>query len=442
MLVKIRPTNAAERNRVLEAYKSAELWTQADIDAVEQRFLRLATRNIKHFPNPLVGDTTLPTADKLGRMRDDKPLGGVARYHHDHLDAVSLAISAGELREERYLGEAYAIDGFACHFLTDAFSGSHVRTPRASIKDWWDAKVPHFDSLLLEWMTDEVAWVVETEPETAIEWVGSAIDQLDPTRRHALIRDGVRKKIAPKLPPVSFGDLVSSIVHDWEGQHGPDGHGPLVTVAGHRFHTVGDGDLLKAVTELKGGTPSDTELEKLLAHKGSEPLDDAQRTLAAAELAVRRSVHDLNRAFELAHGGDRRDTIMAELQGKDGLFASEGLLPIAVPDAELHEADRMPKWDFDTIDQLLNAPKIHEQLPITANSLASRFDVDTLPASAAVKAHIADAVVGPLKSGDAKTIIAFLHAVLAYSPAALSQRLSGNRSGLQQDLIELGSGRR
>ena len=129
VLVKIRPTNAAERNRVLEAYKSAELWTQADIDAVEQRFLRLATRNIKHFPNPLVGDTTLPTADKLGRMRDDKPLGGVARYHHDHLDAVSLAISAGELREERYLGEAYAIDGFACHFLTDAFSGSHVRTP-------------------------------------------------------------------------------------------------------------------------------------------------------------------------------------------------------------------------------------------------------------------------------------------------------------------------
>jgi hypothetical protein len=351
-------------------------------------------------------------------------------------------MSAGELSEEHYLGEAYAMDGFACHFLTDAFSGSHVRTPRASIKDWWDAKVPHFDRLLLDWMTDEVAWVVETEPDSVTEWIGSALDQLDPTRRYAWIRDGVRKKIGPKLPPVSFGDLVSSIVHDWEGEHGANTHGPLVTVGAHRFRTVGDGNLLKAVTALKGRTPSDTELEKLLAHKGSSSLDDAQRTFAAAELAVRRSVHDLKRAYDRALHGDRRDTVITELQGRDGLFAAERLLPIAVPDREVPEADRMPKWDFATVDQLLNAPKIHDQLPLTAKSLANRFDVDTLPGSAAVKAHVANSIVAPLKSGDAKTIIAWLHKVLAYSAADLPRRISGTQSGLQQDLIELGSGRR
>lgn len=442
VLVKIRPKDKEERKKVIKAYEGAELWTQADIDAVEQRYIDLAARNIKHFPNPLVGDTTRPTADKVGRERDGKPLGGIAQYHHDHLDAVRLAMSAGELREERYLGEAYAMDGFACHFLTDAFSGSHVRTPRASIKDWWDAKVPDFSRALLDWMTDEVAWVIETEPDSAKEWIGSTLDQLDPTRRYALIRAGVREKIAPKLGSVSFGDLVSGIVHDWEGEHGADHHGPLVTAGGHRFRTVGDGKLLQAVTQLKGTTPSDTELEKLLGHKGSTQLDDAQRTLAAAELAVRRSVGDLQRAYELARHGDRRDSIMAELQGKDGLFASERLLPIAVPDPELTEADRMPKWDFETIDQLLNAPKIHDQLPITASSLASRFNVDALPGSAAVKTHITAAVVVPLKSGDAKTVIAWLHKVLAYSPADLPRRMSGTQSGLRQDLTELGSGRR
>ena len=93
----------------------------------------------------------------------------MARYHHDHLDAVRLAMSAGELREERYLGEAYAMDGFACHFLTDAFSGSHVRTPAGEHQELVDPKVPHFDDRLLEWMTDEVTWVVETEPDS---WEG------------------------------------------------------------------------------------------------------------------------------------------------------------------------------------------------------------------------------------------------------------------------------
>ena len=437
VLVKIRPKDKAERAQVVKRYQDSELWTQADVAAVEQRYLRLAARNVKHFPNPLTGDTTRPTADKVGRERDGKPLGGIARYHHDHLDAVRLAMSAGELREERYLGEAFAKDGFACHFLTDAFSGSHVRTPRASIKDWWDAKVPHFDDTLLNWMTDEVAYVVETEPDGVKEWLGAAADQLG----FDVVRGKVREKIKPKLPPTSFGDLVSLVVHDWEGEHGPDAHGPLVTVAGQRFRTVGDGNLLKAVTALKGQTPSDTELEKLLKHKGSAPLDDAQRTMAAAELAVRRSVADLQRAYDLARRGDRRDVIMAQLQGKDGLFASERLIPAAVPDAELSEDDRMPKWDYATVDEVLHAPKLHDRLPITAKSLAARFDVDSLPGSAAVKAHITEAVVGPLRSGDADTIIAWLHKVLAYSPDDLPRRVAAPRAGLDQDLTDLAGSR-
>ena len=56
-----------------------------------------------------------------------------------------MATSAAQLRDERLMGEALAIDGLACHFLTDAFSASHARTPRSSIEDYWDKKVPDFD---------------------------------------------------------------------------------------------------------------------------------------------------------------------------------------------------------------------------------------------------------------------------------------------------------
>jgi hypothetical protein len=55
------------------------------------------------------------------------------------------------------------MDGFACHFLTDAFSGSHARTPRSSIETYWDEKVPNFDRKLVYWLADEVAFVIDTE---------------------------------------------------------------------------------------------------------------------------------------------------------------------------------------------------------------------------------------------------------------------------------------
>ena len=84
----------------------------------------------------------LSTADKAKRTKGGKPFGAIAQYHHDHLEAIGIAITAAHTPDESLLGEALARDGFACHFLTDAFSGSHARTPRASIEEWWDKKVP------------------------------------------------------------------------------------------------------------------------------------------------------------------------------------------------------------------------------------------------------------------------------------------------------------
>ena len=127
VLVKIRPRNKGEADAA-EAEDMDVLFTKTDKDAVEERYARLKTHNIKHFPNPEAGDTELSTAKKATRTKDGKPFGAVAEYRAQHLDAIGLAISAGQLGEEPLLGEAIAMDAFACHFLTDMFSASHTRT--------------------------------------------------------------------------------------------------------------------------------------------------------------------------------------------------------------------------------------------------------------------------------------------------------------------------
>jgi hypothetical protein len=68
VLVKVRPKTEAERQQVEKAYMGT-LFSKVDKDAVEERYARLKTRNIKHFPNPLVGDTELSTAEKAKRGR-------------------------------------------------------------------------------------------------------------------------------------------------------------------------------------------------------------------------------------------------------------------------------------------------------------------------------------------------------------------------------------
>jgi hypothetical protein len=428
VLVKIRPTSEPERRKVEQQYMGV-LFNKDDKAAVEARYALLKTRNIKHFPNPLVGDTALSTAEKAVRRRGGKPFGAIAQYRADHLDAIGLATSAGQLGEERLLGEALAMDGFACHYLTDAFSASHTRTPRSSIETYWDKKVPDFDGKLVKWLADEVTFAVDTRPSGLLEWIGSQLD----APAHA-VRSAARKKVRPVVPPLSFGDVVGLVVHDWEGAHGKDSHGPLVEVAGQRFRTVGDERLLPAAAAFKKAK-SESQLKGILKDKRRT---DAERTFAGATLAVKASVGDVERAFELGRKRRKRSDVIKALMGRDGLFASERLIPKAVPDAQLPEDDRMPKWDYATVDALLADPKIRSALPESARKVAEPFEdtIRELDASKAVKEQLRLAVVKPLMSGNVPTIIGWLNSVIAYSPERLEARLRYH-DRLRVDLVRL-----
>jgi hypothetical protein len=438
LFARIRPTTpkeAADAQKL--GGKEGGLWTEEDAKAVDMRYQVLKTRNIKHFSNPLVGDTALSTADKAKRTKGGKPFGAIAQYHHDHLEAIGIAITAAHTLDESLLGEALARDGFACHFLTDAFSGSHARTPRASIEEWWDKKVPGFDQRLVNWLADEATLTVINHPHTEIRKKGLGAGSLELAAGLApgKARDAVRKLIRPEVPPLSFGDIVGLVVHDWEGAHGPKRHGPEVDVAGQRFHLAGDDDMLKAVAGMKK-VNSDRELNAVLKDGKKS---DAERTFAGSSLAVRASANDIQRAFDLAKSEKNRSRVIDKLIDGKGLFASERLLPTAVPDAKQPDEDRMPKWDYDTVDELVADPKIQAALPMSAARVGGPFDdtLKSLDASPAVKKHLRKVVVEPLVSGSVPRIIAWLKAIIDYSEANLSKRLRSAPVPVERDVSDL-----
>jgi hypothetical protein len=247
------------------------------------------------------------------------------------------------------------------------------------------------------------------------------------------VRKTAREKVKPVVPALSFGDVVGLVVHDWEGAHGP-----LVDVAGQRLRTVGD-DGLMPVLKTFAKPMTDSQLKAALRNKKGK---DAERTFAGATLAVRASVADLEQAFDLARKKRKRKDILATLMGKDGLFASERYIPKAVPDAEQPEDDRMPKWDYATVDALLADSKIRAALPESAKKVAEPFEdtIKHLDASKAVKDQIQLAVVTPLKSGDVHQIGSWVKSVIDYAPENIERRLQYGKNELRQDLVDLRAG--
>jgi hypothetical protein len=427
LFVQIRPTTAAERHAVEKQYMG-DLFTPQDKKRVLDRYALLKSRNIKHFPNPLKGDWRLTTAGKATRRATDgRPLGAIAQYHAAHLEAIEVARQGGELGDERFLGEALAMDGFACHFLTDAFSGSHARTPRASIKDYWDAKEPQFPDKLVKFLADEATVAIASDPSGAKQWIGAALDQLTFQSLH-LVRGAAREQIAKDVPKVTFGDLVALIVHDWEGERDP-----LVDVAGQRIRLPGDDRLLPVVAGHQKET-SDAQLKAVLK---SKKRTDPERAFAGATLAVRASVADVEAAFKLGRGGKKREQALAAVVGKDKLFASERLIPVLVPDAKLPEDDRVPRWNYESADKLLGDRKIRTALPLSAKKIGEPLGetIDDLPVSTAIKDQLKRAVVAPLCSNDLARVLALLYDVLHYSPDRVTPRLDAVSQSARRDLV-------
>lgn len=74
-------------------------------------------------------------------------------YETGHTLALEMALSAHETWDASRLETAYAINAFACHFLSDRFSAGHMRTPRTKLA--FETIPADFGTILSGYMHEE-----------------------------------------------------------------------------------------------------------------------------------------------------------------------------------------------------------------------------------------------------------------------------------------------
>lgn len=293
-------------------------------DSVNERYLKLASRNIEHFVDPTgSGDSA------------DGPLGSSAHasYRSLHKAAIVEAWEAGA--HGRPIDMPKAREAAAHHFLTDAFAAGHLRTPRTSIREHWAAIYPNFWINLKKKIAHDMAIHINAE-QTNVATLWANVMEL-----YADILAKVEEKSASK-PPLGFDNLVALTAHDLDNEVGL----MVTNDFGEQWRTYGDSYLGEGV---------------------QPPLRDSP-TEAPAHAAVVEGVADIEAAYEM---GARALSFMTDagiysaVKGRLGAsgiardkFEPEKYLPRLDP---LQETSTQA-WNFSDVDELWGAP-IRDDLP-------------------------------------------------------------------------------
>ena len=216
---------------------------------VRDRYLILAATNDDHFVDP-------------GGITHDGPTGAAAfgsaplAYRRLHEVALEEACRLGRVHGDA--AQALAREAAAQHFLTDAFTAGHMRTPVAQIRRFWGARYPTF------WA--DLQGRVAADTAATLRELTWAIRRLPERFLHDATLAAVRRRTQP-YPQLSVGDFLARLFHDWDNTHGlAIGGGDVVFGDGH-------------------------------VHEG------ATRGLAVA--AARAGIDDIEVAFELGEAGHR-----------------------------------------------------------------------------------------------------------------------------------------
>lgn len=362
--------------------ESADSFSEKAIEAANRRYYQLALDNRSHFANPKTSDQNLSVKDKSRGVHEDLRLQWAnmiprfvskltiphagAGYRYYHMEAMLEAYLAGLVRDD--LGKAMAYEAFGAHYLTDAFAGGHLRTPRVSIKDHWDPIVPMFTYNLKGFIAQALALRIgDTESLVSREMAYHG----------ALGRKGTLTQVSAIIDekaPLTFGDVVGGAIHEYDCARGV-----VAEVEGERETLMGDNKL--------GG-----------------------RTEELASQAVNLSHNDIIRAWAIGQRSGGIEEVMASATaGK--LVGAERMLPTVVPDSELAPAQRSVKWDFPSVDDLLDHRPFREAVAEfgrrQASELAELEESDALPEIA--KPHFRPAIVKPFERDALHTLRRVIH---------------------------------
>jgi outer membrane protein OmpA-like peptidoglycan-associated protein len=186
----------------------------------------------------------------------------IAAWTTHHRIALEKAVEAGVHGETKDL--AYSWEAFGEHFLTDCFSGGHIRTPRATMLDWYRAcfaarALKGLKAWMVEQLVSQLSPTLAAVGEAAV--LASFVPALD---------DWLREKLA-----LAGAGAVSGAIHDLEGDLP---RGVWVRSAAHPTPWKAYGD----------------EHLDYAGHPGENALDNKKE----AERAIQRARWDVDKAFD------------------------------------------------------------------------------------------------------------------------------------------------
>lgn len=153
----------------------------------------------------------------------------VTAYLVGHEVAMQTALKAGQSNDIGALEHAYAMDAFACHFLTDRFSSGHMRSPRTELPDNVTPSI--IGSLLVSFMhNEESAYGLHVHNERGNHWVAYGDGHyLDPKNSDNLtiMQDALQLSVGDIYEAFSKGQVTPrlsqlSLIPKTD-ENGPDG---------------------------------------------------------------------------------------------------------------------------------------------------------------------------------------------------------------------------
>ena len=233
---------------------------------VRDRYLILAATNDDHFVTP--GGVTHDGAAGA------QPFGSApAAYRRLHEAALEEACRLGHVGGDA--SQAFAREAAAQHFLTDAFTAGHMRTPVAQIRRYWRARYPSF------W--PDLQGRVAADTAATLRELAWAIRLLPERFLHDTTLAAVRQRTAP-YPPLSVGDFLARLFHDWDNTHGLAVEGGDVV--------FGDGHVHEGATR------------RLAVAAARAGIDDVAAACELGEAGHRLTGEALYRAVRAATGAD------------------------------------------------------------------------------------------------------------------------------------------
>jgi hypothetical protein len=230
---------------------------------VRDRYLERAATNDDHFVAP--GGVT-------HERRPEPFRSATLAYRHFHELALQEACRLGRTGGDQSL--AMAREAAAQHFLSDAFTAGHLRTPVAQIRRFWHARYPAFWHNLQSWVADRTASTLAER-----SW---ALRRLPAGFVHDATASALERRTSG-YPELSLGDFLARLFHDWDNAHGLALDGGAVVFGDGHIH---EGDTAELVVRAARAGIDDVEVAFALGTSGSrlcgEPLYRAVRAATGA----------------------------------------------------------------------------------------------------------------------------------------------------------------